>query len=382
MVKWLGSFFNSKGMMAVIGRNDPCPCGSGKKYKKCHGRQEGGAEALAEAELKRIMSAYIRNAPSSLGREELSLHIKTWMTHLGGLMESDVIEGAAFEHFLFSVHRQEWQKYLDDMLARTGREEVRMVLRSWQEPFILLAKLEGRDSGHFVLEDVFGEAVRTMKIAGDTDAPDGTVFFGTVLPDPRERDNGIQPVTMLYSIPAGAAGITGRIRRLAESEGRVPDAGFLSDQLMEVFGLLFTPWDKEEEVLAVPAEEDSIPAPAEEAEVEAAAAEARQGNAPETATLTGGQAGAVTMLLQALEEDGAAAPAATRLQEEMTRYFVEENPIVRKPGGIVAGLYLAAGNEGLLAGTPLTAKEAAKRFGVSEATAQKYAGVLASRLGK
>jgi len=22
-----------------IGRNDPCPCGSGKKYKKCCGRQ-------------------------------------------------------------------------------------------------------------------------------------------------------------------------------------------------------------------------------------------------------------------------------------------------------------------------------------------------------
>ena len=23
-----------------IGRNDPCPCGSGKKYKNCHGRDE------------------------------------------------------------------------------------------------------------------------------------------------------------------------------------------------------------------------------------------------------------------------------------------------------------------------------------------------------
>ena len=21
----------------VVGRNDPCPCGSGKKYKRCHG---------------------------------------------------------------------------------------------------------------------------------------------------------------------------------------------------------------------------------------------------------------------------------------------------------------------------------------------------------
>ena len=24
---------------AKVGRNDPCPCGSGKKYKNCHGRQ-------------------------------------------------------------------------------------------------------------------------------------------------------------------------------------------------------------------------------------------------------------------------------------------------------------------------------------------------------
>jgi preprotein translocase subunit SecA len=22
-----------------VGRNDPCPCGSGKKYKKCHGQE-------------------------------------------------------------------------------------------------------------------------------------------------------------------------------------------------------------------------------------------------------------------------------------------------------------------------------------------------------
>lgn len=23
--------------LSKVGRNDPCPCGSGKKYKKCHG---------------------------------------------------------------------------------------------------------------------------------------------------------------------------------------------------------------------------------------------------------------------------------------------------------------------------------------------------------
>jgi preprotein translocase subunit SecA len=31
-----------------VGRNDPCPCGSGKKYKKCHGKDEGDATAAAE----------------------------------------------------------------------------------------------------------------------------------------------------------------------------------------------------------------------------------------------------------------------------------------------------------------------------------------------
>jgi preprotein translocase subunit SecA len=26
--------------MTKVGRNDPCPCGSGKKYKNCHGQQD------------------------------------------------------------------------------------------------------------------------------------------------------------------------------------------------------------------------------------------------------------------------------------------------------------------------------------------------------
>ncbi len=27
----------ARNMMRGVGRNDPCPCGSGKKFKKCHG---------------------------------------------------------------------------------------------------------------------------------------------------------------------------------------------------------------------------------------------------------------------------------------------------------------------------------------------------------
>lgn len=40
--------------VAKIGRNDPCPCGSGKKYKDCH-QKEGDAflRKLAKAEEKK-----------------------------------------------------------------------------------------------------------------------------------------------------------------------------------------------------------------------------------------------------------------------------------------------------------------------------------------
>jgi len=30
-----------------VGRNDPCPCGSGKKYKQCHGLQQGASHEVA-----------------------------------------------------------------------------------------------------------------------------------------------------------------------------------------------------------------------------------------------------------------------------------------------------------------------------------------------
>src|SRR5215813_8538724 len=41
------------GCMAKIGRNDPCPCGSGKKYKHCH----LPIEEAAEAEQRRLRGA-------------------------------------------------------------------------------------------------------------------------------------------------------------------------------------------------------------------------------------------------------------------------------------------------------------------------------------
>jgi len=44
--------------MAKIGRNDPCPCGSGKKYKKCRLLQQDGAKRYPSKRKMRFIPVY------------------------------------------------------------------------------------------------------------------------------------------------------------------------------------------------------------------------------------------------------------------------------------------------------------------------------------
>lgn len=40
----LKKHLNDKGRVRMPGRNEPCPCGSGKKYKKCCEKKEAVTE--------------------------------------------------------------------------------------------------------------------------------------------------------------------------------------------------------------------------------------------------------------------------------------------------------------------------------------------------
>lgn len=54
-----------------IGRNDPCPCGSGKKFKKCHMGREGELPLDGLGEISLEMSTTITSLPAvSYGRSE------------------------------------------------------------------------------------------------------------------------------------------------------------------------------------------------------------------------------------------------------------------------------------------------------------------------
>jgi len=67
--------------MAKIGRNEPCPCGSGLKYKKCHtspGGPPAGKADSAAPNLQHVLeqmraSERIRQSQQGLGRPIIAL---------------------------------------------------------------------------------------------------------------------------------------------------------------------------------------------------------------------------------------------------------------------------------------------------------------------
>jgi hypothetical protein len=58
-------------MSKKVGRNEPCPCGSGKKYKRCHGASAPQPTALGEAEMQaELNKLFQRDQADEMQRQE------------------------------------------------------------------------------------------------------------------------------------------------------------------------------------------------------------------------------------------------------------------------------------------------------------------------
>ena len=96
-----------------IGRNDPCHCGSGKKYKKCHG---GAAEAAVIAEVSKIGPQWVQRHLTALFKsaqekgssfDERPLYAQTELFDLEvGLADSELLSKDKKQRELFSNLKQ------------------------------------------------------------------------------------------------------------------------------------------------------------------------------------------------------------------------------------------------------------------------------------
>jgi hypothetical protein len=102
--------------MAKVGRNEPCPCGSGKKYKQCHARDEEVASldsgrAASLHELDRVLVERMgRFARKALGER--------WVDGLFDLLEVEEGREEELSQLLVPCAMFEWEPEGGKLVAR------------------------------------------------------------------------------------------------------------------------------------------------------------------------------------------------------------------------------------------------------------------------
>lgn len=172
------------------GRNEPCPCGSGKKYKKCCGTgQTAGQSKATEEEFLKVNEEFQVKGlrpETIIGIEE---KISRWLDELRGVFPDTFIEQAAFDTYAFLDHPEDWRTFLDKQLKRHPRREVAEVLQAWRQPFLLLAKAERSEDGRLFVKDE--ESGRLYEAVNEPPELDGQWILGVALPFPAAAEHAV-----------------------------------------------------------------------------------------------------------------------------------------------------------------------------------------------
>ncbi|KIL49949.1 hypothetical protein KP78_14170 [Jeotgalibacillus soli] len=123
--------------MQVVGRNEPCPCGSGKKYKKCHANQQMVSiqDILITEQMDQQLQFLNERMVPEQGtyREDLTYAVET----LSKSFEEPQFL-TVFLTFMFGLRKSDeathWSAFLHDRQETTERPRMRDLMESWHEP--------------------------------------------------------------------------------------------------------------------------------------------------------------------------------------------------------------------------------------------------------
>ncbi|WP_339252145.1 SEC-C metal-binding domain-containing protein [Sporosarcina sp. FSL W8-0480] len=222
----------------MIGRNDPCSCGSGKKYKKCCGKKGPDLVGMiVNEELDQILSNFFDQYPKGEDRKEMIRMMREWILRLSDSWSKEDIEEAASEFYLF-VHKPEgWHEYIREQLNASKREGVLNVLKAWDEPFMLLAEILGTDEGMLEVRQLFTDEVYHVTRNEGMPVEEGTLMFGSVLRDPRKREDAIAPVSSMMFLARWSKQTKQSLMELRESKKALTPEQFIRNHALDIYEL-------------------------------------------------------------------------------------------------------------------------------------------------
>ncbi|MGM0841669.1 MAG: YecA family protein [Bacillota bacterium] len=315
--------------MSTVGRNEPCPCGSGKKYKKCCEKENVvNIDTLVSQELDVLQAQlydYIATAQST-EMEESYHHYLAKMD----LMQADPdIYEMAFVSWYGATQKgadgvRLIERFVDKQLSTVTRPQTAEVLESWKNVRVTAGTVEKLDDNTLRVEEaITGDVLIITEKFGKLE--ENSFFLGLLLPNGEKY----LPFAQYFIYPSieNAAVELVKIRFEQGEFGNLHD--YLSGQYLEIADLGFVLYSAEKKKAGKAAastkatdETDTTKDSDEKSE------EAIEGveiwKTPEYVE-------AITSLQNFLTEKGEDKKGSELLVAVLEKYFYTERPTIRNP---------------------------------------------------
>lgn len=217
----------------TVGRNDLCPCGSGKKYKKCHG---GAAKVVSiqkvvDEELELVIQNFYAEYPEQRHMLELNMLLTKWVSRLKDFWPQEHVEKLAIDYFLLLKQQDTWKKYIERQLQKTVRPTVVEVLKKWTSPMMIIGEITKKESGTVTVKEVVDGKVYILDTLGETRGVTGEYVFGIVLPDARKGSNSLMVASGIVFMPNWITDALQNVKKLAKKSGLDTQAFYLENIL-------------------------------------------------------------------------------------------------------------------------------------------------------
>lgn len=159
--------------MATVGRNEPCPCGSGKKYKKCCMAKESvvDLEAFrAQRAEESLRGDILKFATGPRFSDEIVTAAGIYKgdaTGAGLLMEQDPLENLRFLDWFIHEHKHSTEdKRLIDMFAELRGKNLdegqKKLLDEWRASHLGAFEITSTEGGVLTLTSLCGEETHAI----------------------------------------------------------------------------------------------------------------------------------------------------------------------------------------------------------------------------
>lgn len=315
----------------MIGRNDPCPCGSGKKYKKCCEKNELTTIATVKSEeIERTLQAFYDEYPKKKDFGDYREFALKWKQPLAASYNEEMIEAIALDEFFFHHRPDIWEGFVKKQLKKTIRPSVIRLLENWGTPATLLGQVKASDAETITVIDRLREKEVLLRKETGKPIPDGVHLWCFTLPEDKESGRLLAVSTLIF-FPAD------------------------QQQVFEEFVSRFSEQtDEPESFMAAHA---------------VSLWETLADNGYEGEEFTHFEQGVLSRMASFLEEHGRVSEQLLDLVED---YLVEEQPNARKDAAVAAGAVRYGMESGLIEPLDLTVKAIAESFDVSPSSLNRY----------